>query len=100
MRNLSSLIVFLAISFRLFAQSPHGDELQISCEDCHNPKGWKLEKGAYTFNHAVTKFNLEGQHQDVDCKMCHKVLIFSKAESECVSCHTDMHYQTVGLDCA
>jgi mRNA-degrading endonuclease YafQ of YafQ-DinJ toxin-antitoxin module len=100
MRNLSSLIVFLAISLNLFAQSPHGDELQISCEDCHNPKGWKLEKGAYTFNHAVTKFSLDGQHQDVDCKMCHKVLIFSKAESECVSCHTDMHYQTVGPDCA
>jgi len=100
MRNLSSLIVFLAISFGLFAQSPHGDDLQISCADCHNPKGWKLEKGAYSFDHnKATSFTLEGQHQDVDCKMCHISLVFSKAENDCNSCHTDMHYQTVSNDC-
>ena len=100
MRNLSSLIVFLAISFKLFSQSPHGDDLRISCSDCHNPKGWKLEKGAYTFEHnKATSFSLEGQHKDVDCKMCHISLVFAKADSECVSCHTDIHEQTVGLEC-
>jgi len=90
----------MVLALGLQAQSPHGDELKISCADCHNPKGWKMEKGTYTFDHNKTSFPLEGQHQSVDCKLCHISLVFSKAEPECVSCHTDMHYQTVGLDCA
>lgn len=83
----------------LHAQSPHGEEFSIACEDCHNPKGWTLEAGTYTFNHNSTNFILEGVHQEVNCKSCHKSLVFSKAESECISCHTDMHYQTVGTEC-
>ncbi len=100
MRDLSSLILFLALSVSLYSQSPHERDLQYSCADCHNPKGWKLEKGTYSFDHNKTRYQLVGQHQEVDCKMCHTSLQFANTETNCNSCHTDMHYQTVGTDCA
>lgn len=101
MRRLSSLIVLLTLAvFSLAQQSPHGPELKISCSDCHNPNGWKLTEGTYTFSHNSTEFALVGQHQTVNCKSCHKDLVFSNAQSDCISCHTDVHEQTVGNDCA
>jgi hypothetical protein len=100
MRRLPSLIVLLILSVSLFAQSPHGDELKISCADCHNPNGWKMVEGTYTFTHNSTDFPLVGQHQTVNCKACHKDLNFSKAQSDCISCHTDVHEQTVGNECS
>jgi len=100
MRNLSQIILLLALSVNVLAQSPHGTELTASCDDCHNPKGWKLEWGTYAFNHDTTSFELIGMHEEVDCRSCHPTLIFSQAETECVSCHIDMHNQTVGMDCA
>ena len=100
MRNLSLIILLVLFSISMVSQSPHGDELKIKCEDCHNPSGWNMVKGTYAFNHDSTKFQLEGQHQSIDCKMCHTSLVFSKAEPDCMSCHTDMHYQTVGFECA
>jgi len=99
MRRLSQIILLLALGVNLYAQSPHGEELSIACDDCHNPKGWTLESDNYTFSHNSTQFPLEGMHQEVNCKNCHKSLVFSRAESECISCHTDMHYQTVGPEC-
>ena len=99
MRSLSQIILLLTLSVGLYAQSPHGKELTMACADCHNPKGWKLEAGTYSFTHDKTQFPLVGMHQDVNCKLCHPTLVFSEAETECVSCHTDMHYQTVGMEC-
>lgn len=100
MRSLSQIIVLLLFTMSLFAQSPHGDGLTIKCEECHNPNGWKLVKGTYTFDHnKATSFPLEGQHQSLDCKSCHTSLIFSKVQPDCASCHTDIHEQTVGFDC-
>ncbi len=99
MRSLSQIILLLTLSVGLYAQSPHGKELTMACADCHNPKGWKLEAGTYSFTHDKTQFPLVGMHQDVNCRLCHPSLVFSEAETECVSCHTDMHYQTVGMEC-
>ena len=84
MRRLSQIILLLALCVNLFGQSPHGEELTIACEDCHNPKGWKLEAGTYLFTHNKTGFALEGMHQDVSCKNCHPTLVFSQAENECM----------------
>ncbi|MFZ4462893.1 MAG: hypothetical protein ACOYN5_03560 [Bacteroidales bacterium] len=101
MRRLSSLIVLLTLAISSLAQlSPHGPELKISCSDCHNPNGWKMVEGTYTFSHNSTEFALVGQHQTVNCKSCHKDLVFSNAQSDCISCHTDVHEQTVGNECA
>jgi hypothetical protein len=99
MRSLSQIIILLTMSVSLCAQSPHGKNLTLQCSDCHNPKGWRLEAGTYSFSHESTRFPLTGLHKDVECKQCHPSLVFSEAEMNCVSCHTDMHEQTVGMDC-
>ncbi|MEI6434536.1 MAG: hypothetical protein WCP32_06805 [Bacteroidota bacterium] len=100
MRRLSSLILSLLLTTILLAQkSPHGDSFTLSCKDCHNPDGWKIDMKTLTFNHGATKFPLVGQHQAVNCRQCHTSLNFTSAGKECVDCHTDMHNQTVGPDC-
>ncbi|MDP2722587.1 MAG: hypothetical protein Q8O72_07515, partial [Bacteroidales bacterium] len=96
---MSSLICLLALSVNLLAQSPHGAELKISCDDCHKTKGWTVDLKTIDFHHDSTGFALVGQHQSVDCKSCHTTMVFSAASAECVSCHTDMHNQTVSMDC-
>ena len=100
MRRLSQIILLTVLVVQAYSQSPHGDDFNISCDDCHTAEGWKLLAGSYAFDHNSTAFPLEGLHQDVSCKLCHPTLIFSRAEPECMSCHTDMHNQTVGFDCS
>jgi hypothetical protein len=100
MQRLTIIIFFLILSTTLIAQSPHGDELKISCSECHNPNGWKMVEGTFTFTHSSTDFPLVGQHQSISCKACHNDLIFSKAQTDCISCHTDIHEQTVGNECS
>jgi hypothetical protein len=99
MLKLSVFLVFFSFSAGLLAQSPHGDDLKVSCADCHTSNGWKMTEGKYTFNHNSTDFALLGQHQALNCKACHQDLVFSKAQSDCISCHTDVHEQTVGNEC-
>ena len=103
MQRLSLILTAIILMSNGFAQdskSPHGDSLNIACEDCHNPNGWTLEKGTFIFDHNKLNFQLEGQHMNVDCKSCHSSLVFNAAPPACVSCHADMHQQTVGMDCA
>jgi len=97
--NILSVFVFVSVSGRLSADSPHGKEFKLSCDLCHSSKGWKLDRSIYAFDHNKTAFPLVGQHDVIDCKQCHPTLIFSEAKKTCVDCHTDMHNQTVGPDC-
>jgi len=99
MRGLSLILIFLVAVFSQSSDSPHGDNLEIGCDDCHNSKGWEIDRNDIIFDHNITSFQLEGLHQYVNCVTCHPTLVFSEAETECVSCHTDMHQQTVGLEC-
>jgi hypothetical protein len=102
MRKLSLIIFFTLITVSLvwLKPSPHGKDFKISCEICHSPKGWEIDKSVYSFDHNATQLPLEGQHTGVNCKLCHPTLIFSEANTGCVDCHTDMHNQTVRPDCA
>ncbi len=100
MYRLSFKIIFLLLSINIFAQSPHGDKFDIDCSNCHMSDNWKVQLSQVTFDHSTTKFNLEGQHQNVNCNSCHTSLIFSNAPTDCFSCHKDIHQETVGLDCA
>jgi hypothetical protein len=100
MRKLLTIITFVTITLGLSGQSPHGDALKISCAECHNPDGWKMIEGTYSFSHNKTDFPLIGQHQSVSCKACHSDLVFSKAQTDCISCHTDIHEQTLGNECS
>ncbi len=102
MRSMSLILVILVMITLSFqdTESPHGKDFEFSCKLCHSTKGWKLDKGIYAFNHNLTQFPLIGQHEVINCRMCHISLVFSEAETECAACHTDMHNQTVGMDCA
>ncbi len=84
----------------MFAQSPHGKNFDIDCSICHQSDSWKINLSKVSFDHSKTKFNLIGQHQNVDCKSCHTTLVFSEANNDCKSCHKDIHQGTVGYDCA
>ena len=100
MRHLSYQIIFFLFTISIFAQSPHGDNFDIDCSNCHTADSWKIELTKINFDHSKTNFALIGQHINLDCKSCHESLVFSKMEKECVSCHKDIHQATVGLDCA
>ncbi len=99
MRNLSSLIILLILCLELSAQSPHGKDFSTNCGDCHTTEGWKIDRSSFSFNHDTTGFPLVGNHKVVDCRLCHKTLLFSQTQKECMACHTDIHEQTVGFEC-
>jgi len=100
MYRLSSIVTLVLLSVSLFSQSPHGESLKINCASCHDPSGWASVRDTLIFDHASTSFELEGRHEDIDCKSCHMSLIFSSVNSNCIDCHTDVHSMTVGNDCA
>jgi len=101
MRILSLLIFCISTLFsNQLQQSPHGAGFKVSCKTCHSSKGWELDKSVYSFDHNKTAMPLTGQHATLNCRQCHKTLVFSEARTNCNECHNDMHQQTVGTDCA
>jgi hypothetical protein len=101
MRILSLLIIGSMLFFLSWrSDSPHGATFKVSCKTCHSSKGWQLDKEIYSFNHNTTKLPLVGVHTEINCRLCHKSLVFSQAKAECKDCHTDVHQSSVGLDCS
>ena len=101
MRILSFLIFCISMLFlSRLQESPHGSGFKISCKTCHSSKGWELDKSIYSFDHNTTKMPLLGQHTTIDCRQCHKSLVFKEAKTNCIDCHNDMHQGTVGPDCS
>ena len=102
MRILSLIILpvlaILLVSFT--TDSPHGDKFKVSCNVCHSPNSWKLDKTIYSFDHNTTAMPLSGGHRETECRSCHTSLVFSDAKTECIDCHADMHENTTGPDCA
>ncbi|HLF64093.1 MAG TPA: hypothetical protein VI603_10080 [Saprospiraceae bacterium] len=94
------ILFSLLLAVQGVAQSPHGDDLKISCDACHTAESWKINQDTLAFNHDTVRFALQGQHAVIDCRACHTTLVFSTAPLDCASCHTDMHQGTVGFDCA
>jgi len=103
MRILSFIIWSLLIFFigNFSNESPHGKDFKLSCNICHTTNNWSFDKKNYSFDHASTKLTLSGQHKEVNCRLCHKTLVFSelKGKSECINCHNDIHNQTLGNYC-
>lgn len=109
MRGLSFLILVL-FAVQVFAQSPHGSNLTYDCSDCHESISWKVNPASIKYAHDDNNFKLIGQHKQVQCISCHKpeydehkkikALIFNKADDNCISCHKDIHQNTVGFDCS
>lgn len=69
------------------------------CENCHSPAGWKQA----TFDHNKTKFQLQGNHQQVACIKCHTGSSPNSkiADSSCEACHRldDRHKGSFGNKC-
>ena len=99
MKSIKLILCGLALVFAIgqgYAQSPHGKELKISCDACHTADSWTISKDSVTFEHNTTRFELEGQHEVIDCRQCHTTLELDQAETNCTSCHLDVHQQSVG----
>ena len=88
------LVLFLSAIFGL-----QDSELIVpgyDCSDCHSSGGW--EKLTFSgFNHGTTGFPLKGIHKIQNCSGCHlgetnvEKHQFQKENSECTSCHIDVH---------
>lgn len=101
MRNLSLLILaFPVLLISRVNQSPHGSDFKISCNTCHSAKSWELDRSVYSFDHNKTKMPLAGQHLTLNCRECHKTLVFKEAKVNCTDCHKDVHQNTTGNDCS
>ncbi len=75
--------------------------LNDGCATCHATERWNT----VSFNHALTKFSLDGKHAMVKCSACHKQLLqesqtkdFAKLKIECESCHQDIHQKQFASD--
>lgn len=100
MRILSLMIIVAAFAGMQKVKSPHGDNFRISCSVCHTEQGWKLDMKVDKFNHDTTGLPLTGQHAAINCRSCHKSLVFSDARPACISCHSDIHQASVGSECS
>lgn len=122
MYRLSSIILAFSLAATLYGQSPHGSNLTMDCAACHTSESWEIPVEFWQvedlenrnqskitgvelnnlntkFNHDETSFVLEGNHAIVDCRACHESLVFEEANTSCISCHLDVHSQSVGDDC-
>jgi len=97
-----SLVIFnlLLILFYQQTESPHGRNFKISCKTCHSAKGWQIDKDIYSFDHNTTRLPLTGQHTRINCRQCHRTLVFSEAKTRCNDCHNDVHQATTGPECS
>ena len=92
---------------RIARPGPNG--VPLGCEACHSTQEWKEMS---RFDHASTRFALEGSHRAVPCAECHKPpgmevtllhVDFSKAPLRCSDCHENPHAGQFGAkmnDCA
>ena len=75
----------------------HNGQEGRQCENCHRESSWKT----VMFDHNKSRFPLRGQHDIIDCKKCHKTLLFKDAPLSCTGCHEkdDVHKKRLGTQC-
>lgn len=87
-----------------------------NCSDCHSEHHGRnfmiINFTPNTFDHKKTGYDLTGSHTKVKCDDCHqlkyiKTYISKKKkgtylglDTECRSCHEDIHQSTLGTDCS
>jgi len=70
----------------------HENKFGQNCKQCHTEESFHVVKGISNFNHDKTDFKLEGKHNQVACKSCHKSGLTSPVKHDhCSDCHTDYH---------
>lgn len=86
------------------------------CASCHSDHyGRDFEMIRFdeeNFNHQLTGYPLTGQHARIDCRQCHtpdlvvdadlkkKKTTYLGLDTKCISCHDDVHRETLSNDCA
>ena len=94
----------------------HPSVNQQDCFDCHSEhhgRGFDMVRFDQDgFDHKITGYQLEGQHNQIDCRLCHNPqhIVFSEVadkpntflglDTECMSCHEDVHQGSLSPDCA
>jgi hypothetical protein len=73
-------------------EDKHAGRLGPNCVECHDTNGWKSKPGT-EFDHARTRYPLEGKHADVRCEQCHPpgAPLTVAGFERCASCHRDTH---------
>ncbi len=84
----------------------------VACHNEHHGRKYDLTKlNEDEFNHDLTGYLLEGEHQNLDCAECHKTEHIQNKEikalnrtflglsNDCVSCHNDFHQGTLSNNC-
>ena len=87
-----------------------------NCASCHSDHyGRDFEMVRFNeedFKHQLTGYELTGQHERIDCRQCHTADLIADSdlkknkgtflglETECISCHEDVHQKTLSQDCA
>lgn len=99
---------------------PHKGSFKQDCKECHSERGFKDAP----FDHGTTAFKLGGKHAAASCESCHKgatsvpptakplarlraattaasatTVDFRGLQSQCVSCHQDLHQGDLGATC-
>lgn len=71
----------------------HDNKFGNNCAECHNEAGFRKVGNLDNFNHDRTSFALEGKHEAVDCKKCHKTerMTDPLPYYACALCHEDYH---------
>jgi hypothetical protein len=71
---------------------PHQGRLGAQCADCHVTTGFG-DRGPKGFNHARTRYPLEGRHAGVECEQCHgrRTERPRPVYASCAACHADPH---------
>ena len=73
-------------------QDVHNNKFGPNCSECHTEFSFRELKTTNRFDHDKTDYKLEGKHQQVDCKLCHKVNYTDPIwTSKCTNCHRDYH---------
>ncbi len=72
-------------------QDQHKGAFGSTCETCHVTTGWK--RNLKQFDHSITRYALQGKHQQVNCSDCHtEKLVGQQPKFEtCLDCHKDYH---------
>jgi hypothetical protein len=81
------------------ADDRHHGVLGRDCASCHNARDWRLG----SFDHARTRFALDGAHRRVACAACHVVpgATIAPLSGACADCHRqdDVHHGAYGPQC-
>lgn len=86
-------------------KDPHEGRFGNRCQSCHVVEGWQIVRDGRKDRefHAKTRYPLEGEHEDVECRACHGPWPGKKAKfkglpfAECGGCHPDAHVGQVTI---